>query len=45
MPRILKYNTKVEYDVVFLRENQPPPAYHSLYFSLIKLQWQTSHLL
>ena len=33
-PRILKFDTNVGYDLLYcMRENQPPPAYHSLYLS------------
>ena len=33
-PRILKFGTNVGYNLLYcVRENQPPPAYHSLYLS------------
>ena len=32
-PRILKFGTNVGYNLLYcVRENQPPPPYHSLYF-------------
>ena len=35
MPRILKFGTNVGYDLLYsVKENQPPPAYHSLYLSI-----------
>ena len=33
--RILKFRTNVGYDLYCVKENQPPPAYHSLYYSPI----------
>ena len=33
-PRILKFGTNVGYKLYCVRENQPPPAYHSLYLSI-----------
>ena len=34
-PRILKLDTNVGYDLLYcVRENHPPPAYHSLYLSI-----------
>ena len=34
-PRILKFSTNVGYNLLFcVRENEPPPAYHSLYLSI-----------
>ena len=34
-PRILKFGTNVGYDKLYcIKENQPPPAYHSLYLSI-----------
>ena len=32
--RILKFGTNVGYNLYCVRENQPPPAYHSLYLSI-----------
>ena len=33
--RILKFGTNVGYDLLYCeKENQPPPAYHSLYLSI-----------
>ena len=29
VPRILKYDTNVEYDLYYVRENQPPTYYES----------------
>ena len=42
-PRILKFGTNVGYDLLYcLRENQPPPAYHTLYlFIFLSLQYQS----
>ena len=37
-PRTLKFGTNVGYNLLYcIRENQPPPAYHSLYLSIIFL--------
>ena len=34
-PRILKFGTLVGYNLLYyVRENQPPPAYHSHYLSI-----------
>ena len=33
-PRILRFGTNVVYDLYFVRENQPPAAYHFLYLSI-----------
>ena len=34
-PRILKFGTAVGYNLLYcVKENQPPPAYHSLYLSI-----------
>ena len=34
-PRILKFGTNVGYNLLYcVRENQPPPAYHSHYLSV-----------
>ena len=34
-PRILKFGTNVGYNLLYcVRENQPPPTYHSLYLSI-----------
>ena len=34
-PRILKFGANVGYNLLYcVRENQPPPAYHSLYLSI-----------
>ena len=34
-PRILKFDTKFGYNLLYcVRENQPPPAYHSLSLSI-----------
>ena len=34
-PRILKFGANVGYNMLyFVRENQPPPAYHSHYLSI-----------
>ena len=33
-PRILKFGANVGYNLYFVRENQPPPAYHSDYLSI-----------
>ena len=34
-PRILKFGTNVGYNLLYcIRENQPPPAYRSLYLSI-----------
>ena len=34
-PRTLKFGTNVGYNLLYcVRENQPPPAYHSLYLSI-----------
>ena len=34
-PRTLKFSTNVGYNLLYcVRENQPPPAYHSLYLSI-----------
>ena len=34
-PRILKFGTNVGYNLLYcVRENQPPPAYHSFYLSI-----------
>ena len=34
-PRILKFGSNVGYNLLYcVRENQPPPAYHSLYLSI-----------
>ena len=34
-PRILKFGTNVGYNLLYcVRENQPPPAYHSHYLSI-----------
>ena len=34
-PRILKFGTNVVYNLLYcVREDQPPPAYHSLYLSI-----------
>ena len=34
-PRILKFGTNVEYDLLYcVKENQPPAAYHSIYLSI-----------
>ena len=39
-PRILKFGTNVGYNLLYcVRENQPPPTYHSHYlFSFLSLQ-------
>ena len=35
LPRILKFGTKIEYDLLYcVRENQHRHAYHSLYLSI-----------
>ena len=37
-PRILKFGTNVGFDLLYcVKENQPPPAYHSLYLSIFSL--------
>ena len=44
-PRILKFGTKVGYDLLHcVRENQPPDMYHFLYFSIF-LSLQSNFLL
>ena len=44
-PRILKFGTNVGYNLLYcVRENQPPPAYHSHYLSIFvapALAWAT----
>ena len=44
-PRILKFGTNVGYNLLYcVRENQPPPAYYSLYLSIF-LSLQSNFLL
>ena len=47
--RIFKFGTNVKYDLFYcVRENQPPPIYHSLYLSIflsLQIFWQISQLL
>ena len=45
MPRILTFSTNVGYDLFYyVKENQPPAAFHSLYLSLF-LSLQSNFLL
>ena len=45
VPRILKFGTNVEYDLLYcVGENQPPDAYHFLYLSIF-LSLQSNFLL